>query len=275
MQDKKDYPKVGQQEIDAFGSENWKKYLDSSVLALAWSAPEGSKFAQYTKYKTIHSIDTLRDQIKPRYSDGEIASEKGIDNLIKSGNINHDTAVILDSGGAHSVAMAIKLMEVGYQPIIMFDSVPHPNGSTHSEQGLAAMLYFAGKAEQLKNEGKCSQSSPPVFIMDAHRGDGNSIVARDRYYNSHTYIPSDLPTSDELMMHGISKVVYVNEGDQAGQIKKDYQSIERAIDDIKPVVQSWNNDGIEIKYSGVKPWESQGRGNIFDSGFEDMINLKF
>lgn len=99
MKDQKDFSIVGQQEIDAFGSENWKNYLDSSRLERAWSTPDGSPFASYTKYRTINSVDSLRDKIKPRYSQGEQNSENGVDNLIRSGNANQETAIILDSGG--------------------------------------------------------------------------------------------------------------------------------------------------------------------------------
>lgn len=262
MQDEKDYFIVGQQEMDAFDSESWKNYLDSSRLAYAWSTPDGSPYSKYTKFTTIYAIDDVRDHIKPRYSEGEQKSEYGVENLIRSGNANQETAIILDSGGAHSIAMAIKLMEQGYQPVVMFDSTPHPDGSTKSEQSLATMLYFASKAEQLKNEGRYNRQSPPVFIMDTHRSDGNSILQRGRYNNSHEYIPSDLPTSEELLANGITMVVYMNEGDQNGKIDRSYQSIKRANHDIKPVVQSWNNDSIEIKYTGVKPWEDDDRLSI-------------
>ena len=259
MRDKKDYSIVGEQEVDASGSENWKNYLDSYRLTNAWSTPDGSPFTQYTKLRTINSVDTLRDSIKPRYSEGGKNSENGVDNLIRSGNANQETAIILDLGGAHSVAMAIKLMKQGYQPVIMFDSTPHPDGSTRSEQHLATMLYFASQAEQMKNEGRYNRSSPPVFIMDTHRSAGNSLLGRGRHNNSHEYVPSDLPSSDELMSHGITRVVYVNEGDQDGQINRNYQSIQRAANDIKPVVQSWSNEGLEIKYTGVRPWENDDR----------------
>ncbi len=254
MVDERGYDIVGAQRVDFLGSENWRVYLDGLKLAYAWSTPDGSPFAKYTKYTTMYSVDSLREQIKPRYSEGEQNSENGIENLIKSNNTDQHTAIILDSGGAHSVAMAIKLMEIGYQPIIMFDSEPHPSGSTRSEQDLAAMLYFASRAEQLKNEGTYNHSSPPVFVMDTHRSDGNSVLSEGRYNNSHEYSPSDLPNSDELISSGIHRVVYVNEGDQRGEINKSYQSIKRAQGDVKPVLRSWSNDGIEVKYTGIRPW---------------------
>lgn len=99
MRDKKDFSIVGEQELDAFGSESWKNYLDSSRLGYAWSTPDGSPFESYVKYTTIYSVDNLRDQLKPRYSERERNSENGVGNLIRSGNANQETAVILDSGG--------------------------------------------------------------------------------------------------------------------------------------------------------------------------------
>ena len=73
--------------------------------------------------------------MRPRYSEGESTSENGIGNLIKTGILGKDTAVVLDSGGAHIVAMAVKLArELGYQPIVMFDAELHPNGVNKAEQ---------------------------------------------------------------------------------------------------------------------------------------------
>jgi len=75
-----------------------------------------------------------------------------------------------------------------------------------------------------------------------------------------------------LMSHGITRVVYVNEGDQDGQINRNYQSIQRVANDIKPVVQSWSNEGLEIKYTGVRPWENDDRLRSSSFDFSKFFN---
>jgi len=163
---------VGAANADSLGSQNWKRYLASKTLRNAWSPPDGSPYKRFQKDKTIASVDRIGAAIRPRYSDGEVNSEQGIQNLIRSGALGEHTAVILDSGGAHSVAMAVRLVEqVGYQPVVMFDSIPHPNGANRSEQELATMLYFAQQVAGLKQGGKMRADAPPAFVLDCHRDD--------------------------------------------------------------------------------------------------------
>lgn len=200
--------------------------------------------------------------MRPRYSEGESNSEQGIGNLIRSGVLGKDTAVILDSGGAHSVAMAVKLAkELGYQPIVMFDTEPHPQGANKAEQDLATLLYFAEEVKRLKADGGIRPDAPPAFILDTHRDDlfpGGKDVD-----NTYTYDNKDFPDAQTLRQHGITKVVYLNEGDQHGSVTPSFQSIDRVAKDLKPTVRAWEQNGIKMVYTGVQPWEDQGR----DFGF--------
>lgn len=247
---------VSPQETDSLSTLEWKDYLDSNKLKGAWIPPENSPWGYYQKTKTVNSIDNLAETIRPRYSEGEQRSEKGIENLIGSSVLGKDTAVILDSGGAHSVAMAVKLVEQGYQPVVMFNSVPHPRGTNRSEQELATLLYFAGQMEKLRQEGEITPDAPPVFILNAHRGDTPEEGEVD---NSYTYQKGDFPTAQELDENGIRKVVYLNEGDQNGLINETYQSPKRLQRDLKPIAEAWEKAGIKIVYTGVSPWEQEHR----------------
>lgn len=241
-------------DIDSLGTVSWREYLTATKLKQAWAPQESSPYNRYIKTKTIEAIDQYSQEIMPRYSEGELESERGVENLIRSGATGRDIAVILDSGGAHSVAMAIKLMQQGYQPVVMFDSIPHPEGAIKSEQDLATLLYFASQAEMLKKTGKVRLDSPPVFILDTHR-DG-VIFAKKSVNNSYSYKDKDFPEAQELSENGISSVIYLNEGDQNGQIRPGYQSIDRVHKDLKGVILCWERSGVKIKYTGVKPWRN-------------------
>lgn len=117
------YPHVGRQLKDSKGSEEWRAYLDASRLRAAWSPPEGSVYEKYQKSKTMDSIDDLKDSIQPRYSDGDRVSVEGLKEMISEGLFDEHTAIVLDSGGAHSVPMAAELVaRLGYQPVVMLDS---------------------------------------------------------------------------------------------------------------------------------------------------------
>lgn len=245
---------VSARETDSFGSPKWREYLDSHRLTQAWQTPEGSPYARFQKTKTTVSVDQWGSKVKPRYSEGEQTSEEGIENLIKSGLLGRETAVILDSGGAHSVAMAVRLAErLGYQPVIMFDSTPHPKGANKSEQELATMLYFAEQISKLKREGKIRPDAPPVFVLDTHRDDyighETGVVK-----NTYTYREQDLPTAEDFQKLGIRRIVYLNEGDQDGEIHQSYQSLDRVAGDLKPSVRKWTKAGISVSYTGISPW---------------------
>ena len=244
---------VGAQEKDSLGTENWKIYLDGNRLLSAWVPPIDSPYASFVKIKTIMAVSEISGQISPRYSDGEVNSEKGIDSTINAGLLGNDVAVVLDSGGPHSVAMAIRLAtRLGYQPIIMFDNIPDVKGSTKSEQDVATMLYFAGEIENLKNTGTIRKDGPPVFVLDTHRD--NYTAGIHQHNNGNEFNQHDFPSAKELLENGIKSVVYLNEGDQGGRVRTSFQSLDRVGDDLKPIITSWEKAGIKIVYTGVRPW---------------------
>jgi len=248
---------LSSQERDSLGSESWREYLDGSKLEEAWRPLEGSPYIKFQKTKTVCSVNRWRDVIKPRYSEGEKTSEIGVDNLIKSGVLDEHTAIVLDSGGAHSVAMAVRLAEtLGYQPVVMFDSIPHPKGVNSAEQHLATMLYYAEQMDKLKKEGKIKPTALPVFVCDCHRSE---LGREGDFDNTYTYDEHDLPSVNELRRLGIKKIVYLNEGDQKGEVREQYQSIDRVKVDLKPIVNQWTGGGIQVLYTGVEPWNNGDR----------------
>ena len=255
--DKGNFSIVSPQETDSSGADTWKSYLDRKKLLDAWSPPQDSPYNKFAKTKTVNSVEFVGDRIKPRYSGGEIKSERELDNLINSGQLEKGTAVVLDSGGAHSVAMAVKLVEHGFQPVIMFDSVPHTGGINRSEQELATLLYFAEQMNKLKQEGKIRPDAPPVFILDTHRDDIDVSFGKDKtkVKNTYTYGEGDFPSAEEFQKLGVQKIVYLNEGDQRGEVRPDFQSPDRLGGDLKPIVEKWTQAGIKVTYTGIGPWE--------------------
>jgi len=250
---------VSPKETDSLGTDCWKSYLDRRKLLEAWSPPEGSPYIKFFKTKTINSVEFVGHKIKPRYSAAEEKSQRELDNLINSGELEPGTAVILDSGGPHSIAMAVKLVEYGFQPVVMLDSIPHSKGLVRSEQHLAVLLYFAEQMNRLKKEGKIKPDAPPVFILDAHREAIDPSFGKDKTIvrNTYTYKESDFPSAEELKKLGIKKIIYLNEGDQKGKINPDFQSSDRLTDDLEPIVAKWIQAGIKVVYTGISPWEKR------------------
>jgi hypothetical protein len=196
--------------------------------------------------------------MEPRYSKGEVRSEAGISNLINTGLLGKETVVVLDSGGPHSVAMAIKLArELGYQPIVMLDaesSEPNQSELTTTTQSLATMLHFSVELDGLRKAGKINKDSPPAFILDAHRNVFSIYDDARVNDNRYEYSQDDFPDVNTLKDFGINRVVYINEGDQNGLIDPSFQSIDRVKGDLKDTVTSWEGGGVEMIYTGVSPW---------------------
>lgn len=245
LEDTSEFDIVSPQETDSSGADTWKSYLDRKKLLDAWTPPQESPYSKFVKTKTINSVEFVGNRIKPRYSGGEIKSERELDSLIDSGEFEKGTAVILDSGGAHSVAMAVKLVEHGFQPIIMLDSIPHTKGINRSEQGLATLLYFAEQMNRLKQEGKIKPDAPPVFTLDTHRDnlDTSSGEGKTKVKNTYTFSEKDFPSSEEFQKLGVQKIVYLSE------------SPNHLGGDLKPIIEKWRQAGIKVAHTGIDPWE--------------------
>lgn len=255
LEDMGSFSIISPQETDSSGSDTWKSYLDRKKLLDAWSPPQESPYNKFIKTKTLNSVEFVGDRIKPRYSEKEIKCERELDNLINCGQIEKGTAVILDSGGPHSVAMAVKLVEHGFQPVIMFNSVPHTKGINRPEEELATLLYFAERMNKLKQEGKIKPDAPPVFILDTHRNDIDVSFGEDKTVvkNTYTHGESDFPSSEEFQKLGVQKIVYLSESNQRGEVRPDFQSPDRLSEDLKPIVEKWTQAGIKIAYTGIYP----------------------
>ncbi len=230
---------LGAKDCDSTGTVSWQDYLSSQNLTEAWAAPAGSPYSGYVNTTTLDGVNNLAQEIKPRYSEAEEKSRKELLALIANPLLDHKTAVVLDSGGSHSIAMAVELAEItGHQPVILFDEDPAAAGAgPQSIQETATALYYATEIEYIKKTGKITADSPPVFVMDCHRPEGRPV----------------LPSATELRLNGIEKIIYLNEGDQSGRINEVYQSTDRLPRDLKDTVAEWTNEGLQMYYTGISP----------------------
>jgi len=225
----------GSKDTDSLNSQQWRDYLNPEDLIAAWKPIQGSPYGPFVKTKLMRSVSEVSLEIMPRYSDREKRSEEGIENLITSGTLDSHTAIILDSGGAHSIAMALVLMKRGYQPVIMFDATPTEEAS--SVEDLATLLYFSEEVKRLKKSGAFQKDSPPVFIMDAHR--------------KYRYLQSDFPSAKVLNNSGISKVIYLTEANLQGKIKPHIKPLSSVID-MEHIMTRWEGK-VERFDTGVSP----------------------
>lgn len=138
-------------------------------------------------------IDRCYDQIPYRYSDGDRCSYEHI--KLRTGGLGKNVAVLMDSGGAHSIAMASWLVnEAGYTPVTKLNEALESPGM---REGVASIKFFARALFAKDNTG-----GPPVFIMNPHRNSTGKA----------TFSEKDFPSPQELLDKGINKVVWITEG---------------------------------------------------------------
>jgi hypothetical protein len=161
---------------------------------------------------------------------------------------------VLDSGGAHSVAMAAVLAEKGFQPVVMFDNVTDAKGSTATIQDVAVLMYFARFNEELKLNQIIRNDFPPVFILDAHRHDKPfSMMPVDTSYQ---YKFRDFPSGEILVNNNIKRMIYLTETDLDGKIQE--IGVGESIDkDLRETLTDWQNNGIKLFYTGISPKTDQ------------------
>jgi hypothetical protein len=113
--------------------------------------------------------------------------------------------VIVDSGGAHSIAIAVELAKRGYQPILKMNRRSGTGGKWEQEVG--AMKYFASEMEAARES--LRPDSPVAIIMDVHRNDG---FLKDGPLATSDYPPESFPTIDEVRTRYRGKIIWITEG---------------------------------------------------------------
>jgi len=93
--------------------------------------------------------------------------------------------------------------------------------------------------------------------LDTHRNDMDVSFGKNKIkvINTYTYAEQDFPSAEDFEKFGVKKIIYLNEGDQRGEIRADFQSTDRLGGDLKPIVQKWTEVGIKMVYTGISPWE--------------------
>lgn len=240
---------------DSTGTISWKKYFDAVHMLDAWTPPPGSLYAPFVRTRTLLSVTSPKvHELHPRHSIAEQHTADMMQVLHTQGYLNKETAIILDSGGAHSVAMAAKLVrEYGYQPVLMLDVIPHSSGVVASGEDIAVMLYHAEEMHKLKEDGRIKPNAPPVFILDAHRGE--TPLDDTQVNNSHPLGPNDFPGPEVFHATGIKRLVYLNESDKDAHVKETNQGNPEYIEDIRASMKQNEDAGIQLFTTGVSPWE--------------------
>ena len=202
----------GIQKLDSQGREDWKRYLDPSVMLNAYQ-PKSQAWLPFFVPTLIQSLqfESLRKQLAPihqpdmreSYGRGQTIARDFLTNAQNAG----ETAIIVDLPGRDSIALGAGMADAA-ELILTFDNFPHPLGVTPSHETLAAMLYYAGEIEDRRaagNWGDGTTKPAPVFLLDSKRLEPYKDA--DAQFDNR-YL-AKLPSAQKFKEMGIKSVVYV------------------------------------------------------------------
>lgn len=146
------------------------------------------------------------------------------------------TAIVLDLEGAQAVWTGIALAERGYRPVPLFNGVSGPSAVV--DVGRVAGALRAA-SDDLAGIGIASDA-PPVFLLDARRSGGGTLVSPGRFDNRWVVFPQDFPSANLLEAHGIRNVLLVQSGASSPQT------------DLAHVLLRWQEAGVVMWHHDVQ-----------------------
>jgi hypothetical protein len=113
---------------------------------------------------------------------------------------HEDVAVLADLPGHLGVAFAAGAAAV-FEPVLLLDNWPHPQGVVPSHMALAALAYYQPRFASQKQRGP----APPLFVLDRLRLSPYSEES-DRFDNRYY---ARVPRLDALAKDGVRRLLYV------------------------------------------------------------------
>ena len=131
-------------------------------------------------------------EMKQAYAAGEAVA--------RLGRSQAGLAVLADLPGHQGVAFAAGAASY-FEPVLLLDNWPHPNGVVPSHMTLAALAYYQPRFASQKGRG----SAPPLFVLDRMRLAAYSEET-DRFDNRYY---ARMPSLDALARDGVRTLLYI------------------------------------------------------------------
>jgi hypothetical protein len=116
------------------------------------------------------------------------------------------TAIVVDLPGATSVQCGVALAAAGYRPVPLFNACPSP-GAAAALVDVRSILFALAEAAPILGSSKLAADAPPVFLLDADRNSPLLPAAPGLFDNRSISLPTDFPSAQFLIGHGIQRVV--------------------------------------------------------------------
>lgn len=184
----------------------------------AW-APEGSTWADWVKPVLFSCMSSAEETGRLELDDdwARIAAR-----IAEAGPF----AVVVELPGAQGVELGVCLSRVGYQPVPLYNALPHPRGSVELRAVVDALALGA------QGLGDYRAGAPPAFLLDAARMAVGPRAAR--YDNRSQVLATDFPSLGKLESHGLHRVLLVR------------ADRERPGPDLESLLLDWQSRGVEL-----------------------------
>jgi hypothetical protein len=145
-------------------------------------------------FKPLADVITpvITPEMKQAYAAGEAVA--------RLGRSQPGLAVLADLPGHQGVAFAAGAASY-FEPVLLLDNWPHPNGVVPSHMTLAALAYYQPRFASQKGRG----SAPPLFVLDRMRLTAYSEET-DRFDNRYY---ARMPSLDALARDGVRTLLYI------------------------------------------------------------------
>jgi hypothetical protein len=185
-----------------------------------WMLPAKNPWAAYQKATLLTALDDREeaaDLPEVAHLDEVVRARAAADYVARTA-LPPATMWVVDLRGAASVAFGTELSVMSHDPvtlILTFHNWPADNETIPAEETLAALVT-------MRPHTLSPRPGIPVFLLDAwrltHRYDRPDDEAVD---NRYMLTPSDLPDPSVLEARGISRVLYVIDGDEETRNEED------------------------------------------------------
>jgi hypothetical protein len=151
------------------------------------------------------------------------------------------TAFILDLPSEEGVLWALKLAQLGYRPVPLYNALPfpicdmpyahelRPPTAVDVESILSAIINLSSELRKIT----LPSNAPPAFMLDADRRVARLELEPGVFDNRSVCFTTDFPSPKLLLQLGITRVVVVQENTKVAH-------------DLLEVLVSWQHGGIQI-----------------------------
>jgi hypothetical protein len=218
-------------------------------MMLRWLLPREEAWAPWTKATLLSAVDEdpplAPDSLPDVRTLNVVSRAEAAARVLAREGIPQGSLWVTDLRGAASVAFASVLSNYApVAPVLTFNNWPAEDEVIPAEETLAALLLFSPRLP-LPNV-----PATPVFMLDSWR-----LAYTDEYFdeatdNRYALTPADFPTAEQLLARGITRVVYVVEEWDQGDVEED---------DLHEVFMEWAEAAIAISVVDLRTLNGEPR----------------